>query len=93
MIGYSDANKRQYMRMFFDGETEDFCREVIMALRLESKYKIFLIYRYVEHKSDKEIARMLNLSPDYVNKQMNVSLKESYEALKHTPYKAFSTTK
>lgn len=93
MIGYSDANKRQYMRMFFDGETEDFSREVITALRLDNKYKLFLIYRYVEHKSDKEIARILNLSPDYVNKQMNVSLKESYEALKRTPYKAFSTTK
>lgn len=90
---YTDAHKRQYMRMFFDGEDEDFCRSVISALRLDNKYKIFLNYRYVEHKSDKEIARLLALSPDYVNKQMNIALKESYEALKRTPYKAFSTTK
>lgn len=81
------------MRMFFDGEDEEFCRCVITALRLDNKYKLFLIYRYVDHKSDKEIARLLELSPDYVNKQMNTSLKESYEALKRTPYKAFITTK
>jgi DNA-directed RNA polymerase specialized sigma24 family protein len=79
--------------MFFDGEDEDFCRSVISALRLDNKYKTFLNYRYVEHQSDKEIARRLNISPDYVNKQMNLSLKESYEALKRTPYKAFITTK
>lgn len=89
---YSNADKRQYMRMFFDGESEDFCRGVITALRLEQKYKEFLIYRYVEHKSDKQIAQILKLSPDYINKQMNLSLQESYEALKRTPYRAFCTT-
>ena len=90
---FSNSDKRKYMRMFFDGEDEDFCITVIRALRLEQKYKLLLLARYVEHKSDKEIARQLSLSPDYVNKQMNVALQESYEALKRTPYKAFSTTK
>lgn len=90
---YSNADKRQYMRMFFDGEDSQFCREVITALRLENKYKNFLNYRYVEHKTDKEIARLLEISPDYVNKQMNLALQESYEALKRTPYKAFFCTK
>lgn len=89
---YTNADKRQYMRMFFDGEDADFCIAVIRALRLEQKYKILLTARYVEHKSDKEIAKSLALSPDYINKQMNIALQESYEALKRTPYKAFRTT-
>ena len=92
MITYTDANKRQYMRMFFDGEDAEFCTTVISVLRIEKKYKILLRYRYVENLSDKEIAREMKLSPDYINKQINVALKVSYDALKHTPIRAFSTT-
>lgn len=93
MIGYTDKHKRQFMRMLFDDEAEQFCAELISILRLDKKYKTLLTSRYVEHKSDKEIARDLGLSPYYVNKQMNVALKESYEALKHIPNSAFETTK
>ena len=93
MISYTDANKRQYMRMFFDGEDKEFCESVISVLRLDKRYKTLLLYRYAQNLSDKEIARKLNLSPDYINKQMNAALKESYDSLKRTPLRAFLATK
>ena len=90
---YSDNHKKEYMRMFFDDQPPEFCEYVINNLKLKEESKTLLKYRYVNHKTDKMIARDYKLSPDRVNKLINASLVRAYDALKHWQYNAYKATK
>lgn len=90
---YSDNSKKEYMRMFFDNQPKDFCLYVIDGLKMNDESRNLLKLRYVENLSDKEIARKINLSHFYINKQINKALTEAYDALKHFQYNGFKTAK
>lgn len=82
---FSCKDKRQYMKMFFEGAPSKFCEEVINKLHLSDWETKLLFSRYVEHKSDKEIARSISsvpLSKDYINKEIAKSLEQAYDSLK-----------
>lgn len=82
---FSSKDKRQYMKMFFEGASSDFCEDVLLKLRLSDWELSLLFSRYVEHKSDKEIANTIAkvpLSKDWINKEIAKSLEKAYDSLK-----------
>lgn len=96
---YSDNKKKEYMRMFFNDQPSDFCESVLNKLKLKDENKRLLKYRYVSHETDKMIAIIyekelkITISPDRINKKINMALVEAYDALKHIEYNAFKATK
>lgn len=95
---YSDNKKKEYMRMFFDEQPSLFCENELNFLKLKDENRRLLKYRYVHHQTDKMIAisyqKELNIkiSPDRINKKINMALVEAYNALKHAEYNAFKAT-
>lgn len=87
---YSDNQKKEYMRMFFDDQPVEFCEYVINGMKLKEESRKLLTYRYVDGKTDKMIAQYYGLHPDHINKQINKALIEAYDSLKHWQYNAFS---
>lgn len=82
---FTAKDKRQYMKMFFEGTSSEFCRAVIIKLRLSDWERNLLCSRYVEHKSDKEIANTIStipLSKDWINKEIAKTLELAYDSLK-----------
>lgn len=82
---FTGKDKRQYMKMFFEGTSSEFCQMVIAKLRLSDWEKNLLWSRYVLHKSDKEIANTISeipLSKDWINKEIAKTLETAYDSLK-----------
>lgn len=82
---FSSKDKRQYMKMFFEGASSEFCFEAIKKFRLGDWETSLLISRYAQHKSDKEIANTISdvpLSKDWINKEIAKSLEKAYDSLK-----------
>lgn len=90
---YSDNKKKEYMRMFFDDQPSEFCEYTINRLKLKEDNKAILLLRYVDKLPDKVIARKYNLSPDRINKRINMALVDAYDSLKHSQYNDFKATK
>lgn len=88
---FTDNQKREYMRMFFEGQPKEYYTAILKRMRLTQQSRAYLTYRYVFAQSDKQIARALSLSWFYVNKQINKALVESYDALKNLSYQDFET--
>ena len=69
--GYSESDKRRYMKMFFEGAAREFCESVIGRLMLPAWNRELLSRRYVRGESDKQIANTVTnvpLSKDHINK-------------------------
>lgn len=88
---FTDNQKREYMRMFFEGQPKEYYAAILKRMRLTQQARAYLLFRYVCGKSDKEVARDMGLSWFYVNKQINKALVESYDALKNLSYQDFET--
>lgn len=93
MTSYSDKNKRDYMKMFFDDRPAEFCKFVIERLALNDFHSKLLIDRYVNLLSDKEIANNHNpkFHKDYVNKEIAKALVKAYDSLKTLQLSDFMT--
>ena len=69
--GYSESDKRRYIKMFFEGAAQEFCESVIGRLMLPVWNRELLSSRYVRGESDKQIANTVTnvpLSKDHINK-------------------------